>query len=872
MAELYRGQSRELARLQIFIAAILLSSLWGTSAKAQLYESPVLVVDPDMHTAVAHATADAGGHFLATGSLDKTVRFWSASDGKLLQTIRIPAGRGHIGEINAVAMSPDGSVVAAGGFGEGPGVNSIYLLDRSTGKMARRIEGLPNSILGLAFSANGRYLAATCASDGLRVFDRDKDWSEVFRDARYGAPSYGVAFAKDGRLATSSYGGKVRLYDRTLKLVATQEALSWIWPYRLAFSPDGKMLAVGYNGRPSVDLLDGHSLARLPGPNVDGLDNGDLLHVSWSSDGKTLFASGDYSDLNDDQPVLTWDQAGRGTRRAMSAKCAATDDAAGSLVSMPGGQLMVVKGNPCFIMLNPDGAVLWAHGPAASNFADDADDFSVSPDGTVIDFSLEPSDKTLFRFDLRALKLSNQWPAADLTRPPKQDGLQIEDLVSDHPKLNGKPLGIEEGEWSRSLAIHPDGHRFVLGADFSLYAINVNGRELWKRAAPGVWAVNITGDGRLVVAAYGDGTIHWLRMDNGLELLALQVLNDKKNWVAWTPEGIYDATPGAFGVLKWHINRGSNAAGGAVPVSQIPRLKRPDALPLVLQELETARALGIADLAAARFDVQVATGASVAPGARLHILTIGISDYGDKAASLRLKFAAKDANDVASALLATQGSEFNKKGGLYADVKVQYLHDGEADRASIFTALESMKANMAKDETGQDLAVILFSGHGAIIDDRFYVLPYGVDARTPADLKASAISANEFHDEIADLARHGRVLVLLDACHSGAAAGDGSTLTSNVDLLRSIISASNVTVLTSSTTNEFSREDDKWNNGAFTKVLLDALGEGGESRNGLISMSELTHYVVDHVTTLTSGQQHPGVEQRFEGELFVAGR
>ncbi len=48
-------------------------------------------------------------------------------------------------------------------------------------------------------------------------------------------------------------------------------------------------------------------------------------------------------------------------------------------------------------------------------------------------------------------------------------------------------------------------------------------------------------------------------------------------------------------------------------------------------------------------------------------LTIGISEYGDKATDLRLKFAAKDANDVASALVATQGSEFNKKGGLYAD-------------------------------------------------------------------------------------------------------------------------------------------------------------------------------------------------------------
>jgi uncharacterized caspase-like protein len=362
-------------------------------------------------------------------------------------------------------------------------------------------------------------------------------------------------------------------------------------------------------------------------------------------------------------------------------------------------------------------------------------------------------------------------------------------------------------------------------------------------------------------------------MDDGRELLALQVLNDKKNWVAWTPEGFYDATPGAFGVLKWHVNRGNDAAPDALSVSTIPSLKRPDALPLVLQELETARALGIADLAAARYDVQMATGASAAPGARLHILAIGISDYGDKATGLRLKFAAKDANDVASALLATQGSEFNKKGGLYAEVKPQYLHDKDADRAGIFRAFASMQANMAKDEPGQDLAVILFSGHGAMIGGQFYLLPYGVDARTEADLKASAISANEFHDEVAELAKHGRVLVLLDACHSGAVTGDGSTLTSNADFLRSVISASNVTVLTSSTTNEFSGEDPKWNHGAFTQVLLDALGkDADENHDGLISMSELTHYVSTHVVSLTEAKQHPGVEQRFEGELFIAGQ
>jgi hypothetical protein len=200
-----------------------------------------------------------------------------------------------------------------------------------------------------------------------------------------------------------------------------------------------------------------------------------------------------------------------------------------------------------------------------------------------------------------------------------------------------------------------------------------------------VWAVNISGDGRLVVAAYSDGTIRWHRMDDGRELLALFVLADKQNWVAWTPEGFYGATAGAFGVLRWQVNRGFDAAADTVPVSAIPRLRRPDALALVLQELETARALGIADVKAARRDVQIATGSKKGPGARLHVLTIGVSDYGDKAKDLRLKFAHRDAQDVASALVNTQD------GGLYAEVKPMFLRDSTADKAGIFDALAAME-------------------------------------------------------------------------------------------------------------------------------------------------------------------------------------
>jgi WD40 repeat protein len=290
MAQFCRGQSCRVARLQILLAALSLVILPGICAKAQtLYERPVLVIDPDMHTAIFKtAAADAAGRFLATGSHDKTVRIWSASEGKLLRTIRMPAGPGHIGAIFAVAMSPDGSIVAAGGWTSNSNDETIYLYDRDTGKMTRRIGHLPNSVLALAFSANGRYLAAACGdSGGLRVFDRDKNWSEAFRDSAYGDQSYGVGFADDGRLATSSFDGKVRLYDPSFKLAATQEALSGRHPTRLAFRSDGKVLAVGYDDKSSVDLLDGQSLARLPGPNVEGLSSGSLRVCPVTSCGIT---------------------------------------------------------------------------------------------------------------------------------------------------------------------------------------------------------------------------------------------------------------------------------------------------------------------------------------------------------------------------------------------------------------------------------------------------------------------------------------------------------------------------------------------------------------------------------------------------------
>ena len=92
---------------------------------------------------------------------------------------------------------------------------------------------------------------------------------------------------------------------------------------------------------PTVDLLDGHSLAPLPGPNVDGLRNGTLAIVTWSKDGRTLYAGGRYWDGSAD-PVLAWADAGRGARRTLPA---GSNTVAG-LAALPDGRALRCGARP----------------------------------------------------------------------------------------------------------------------------------------------------------------------------------------------------------------------------------------------------------------------------------------------------------------------------------------------------------------------------------------------------------------------------------------------------------------------------------------------------------------------------------------------
>ena len=850
------------------------AAVHDATERTDLYDRPVLAIDPGRHTAAIRAQAiDAAGQFVVTGGDDHTVRVWSAVTGELLQTIWIPVGPESIGVISAVAVSPDGTIVAAGGFTERlRGDHPIYLFDRELGILVHQINGdLPEVTRSLAFSPKGDFLVATLgAGQGLRVFNRNRDWSEVFRDDKYHTDSFGAAFGHDGRLAVSSYDGLVRLYRYDQNGANPNFRLEQFKPLShphsrgISFSPDGKWLAIGYNDVAAIDILDVTTLKRIgeqrpidATPRPIGFDK-----VVWSDDGRTLFAGGAIFDNQGRALLFAWDRGGLGGERRLT-YCASNTVL--GLDVLPGERILAASTEPCLTAMDASGAPIWSLASPILDFRYQSDVIRVSPDGQVVDFGYVGSGGPILRFDVGLLKLSSSSPSDGLTIASNHEGLTPDQLFP-----------LKEGDILRSLAVAPDARRIYLGSMFALTAFDETGAQKWRLAGRSeVSAVNASRGGRIVVAAYRDGAIRWHRADDGRELLALQVLPNKESdpakwdWVLWTPEGFYEATPGAEKVLKWVVNHGPAKAATTLPVSAIPKLHRPNALPHVLDQLETAHALGVEDITQARLEVQARTGSAKPPGGVLHVLAIGVDTFGDKAGGVQLHYAAEDARDVASALLESQ------KGGpgrasLYADVSLTYLPNDKANGAAIIDALDTMAQSMANNDRGQDVAVILVSSHGEMIDGQFYLIPYGFDAGSKGRSIKSAVSASEFAKRVGALATHGRVLLLLDACYSGALGAQAWATDPDVKALQDAVDLENVTVLTSSKRNEKSEELPEWKHGALALAFLHGL-VGAADAEGIVKLSTLTDAMENEIRSLTKDKQHLGMHVNFSGDLFMAG-
>jgi WD40 repeat protein len=140
-----------------------------------------------------------------------------------------------------VALSPDGKILASGGYG------TTGLWDAVTGERLVALKGHKRGEMQLAFSADGKTLAAAAGLDpDVFLWDVPKGQK---RTAVQGPPSEvrqatALAFTADGRtLAIGNDDSAVKLVDvaRGKDLATFRPDVGWV--HALAFSPDGKLLA-----------------------------------------------------------------------------------------------------------------------------------------------------------------------------------------------------------------------------------------------------------------------------------------------------------------------------------------------------------------------------------------------------------------------------------------------------------------------------------------------------------------------------------------------------------------------------------------------------------------------------------------------------
>lgn len=282
--------------------------LWDTASGAEIKE--IAIGSP-----VRGVAFSPDGRLVASALDDKSVRVWDARSGE-----QIARFIGHVNRAWSVAFAPDGQRLASA---SSDGTVRLWDIDsgaslavlepaeerrpgRMRGEGGRASErdqvamdlkiGMAPGFLGVAFSSDGRRIAAGSAHQQVSVWDVASG-REIAHLTGHQGRVWGVALSADGtRAASGSEDRTARLWDvdsgRELARLDTDAA---VWSVDL--SPDGTRLA-GASDNKNIqvwDLASGQEIARLRG------HSGRVRMVAFSPDGALLASA------SEDQSVRLWD-------------------------------------------------------------------------------------------------------------------------------------------------------------------------------------------------------------------------------------------------------------------------------------------------------------------------------------------------------------------------------------------------------------------------------------------------------------------------------------------------------------------------------------------------------------------------------------
>ncbi len=154
------------------------------------------------HTKAVKAVAfSRDGRLLASGSIDDTTRLWNLDTGREMQRLQ------GCGSVSALALSDDGRLIASGNMEK-----SIKLWDRTTGQERNTLTGHQGLITALVFSPDGNYLVSGSADNTIRLWDvASGRTTQTFKG--HTDRIRAISFTSDGQvLASAADDGTVRIW------------------------------------------------------------------------------------------------------------------------------------------------------------------------------------------------------------------------------------------------------------------------------------------------------------------------------------------------------------------------------------------------------------------------------------------------------------------------------------------------------------------------------------------------------------------------------------------------------------------------------------------------------------------------------------
>lgn len=594
------------------VVRLLIVVLGLAAMPALAAETPAFFLDLDTggHRAFIKDIAFTGdGRYLVSASDDKTIRIWDWETATSLRTLRGFEGPGNDGKVFAVAVSPDGKTVAAGGyFGEGIGAKPPYgdvrLFDFSTGKVKAVLKAAEYAIYDLAFSPDGAFLAAGGQDGFVYVWQRDENEATGWKPfISLDADSLGllqVAFLDGGkRIAATTKDNGIRLWEMPSGAEIPMEAAEPLrdFPVRaLAVSPDGTQFATG-NDEGVV-----HIWSATDGALVKSMPKQEFLigSLTFAANGARLVASCGYR-CTDKNRTVVWTVADsqqalefRGHDGTVYASASSPD---GTLVATAGGtrhtillwdpltgeQKHVLQGvgEPVTgVGIDPAGAsIAWgtAH-PCPDRIAcpEVMGTLAMKLDlPTLASFFENPAtlEGDAGRYK-RAMLAANGWTLQaaaggedDLENGVLEigrDGKTVASIVNDagNGYLHGAFTLLGDG--SQLVTGGSDGTLLEYDSDTARQAGEFLGGHTGE-----IHGIAVSERAGLMVTGSADQTVRLWNLKT--RELIVSMFFAGKEFVIWMPQGYYYSSDEGDKLIGWHVNQGRDTEGRFIRAGQLKK-------------------------------------------------------------------------------------------------------------------------------------------------------------------------------------------------------------------------------------------------------------------------------------------------------------